>query len=943
MPAPPLEPAAPDAPAAPDGEAHVDDSQALMHMDEDGSNAGVLHEDKIYYPSAAEVYGDDVETLVQEEDAQPLTQPIMEPERERRFALEEAGLPEVRFDRQFMLGLMGLPALVRNVAVVGHLHHGKTSLLDMLVEETHVMEVDVDKPLRYTDTHVIEQARGLSIRSTPFTTVLPDSRGKSYLVNALDTPGHTNFQDEVGAALRLADGVVLVVDVAEGVMCNTEALIRFCVRERLPMVLVLNKLDRLILELRLPPQEAYFKILHTLAEVNHVLSQADGNPARRFAPERGNVAFASTQGGYCFTLHSFAQLYATRQAMDVEAFAARLWGQVYYDASTRTFTRRAPRPDAPRSFVQFVLAPLYKIYSAVLSAEPAALRRTLGALQIRLPAAAFKMDVRPLLKLVLHMFFGRATGLVDMLAAHLPGADEGTEHKAAATYTGPESVVCDAAGPLLVQVAKLYPTVDGAAFRALARVLSGTLTRGAAVKVLGEGYAPDDEEDMARVDVADVWVPAARYAVPTDSVPAGCWALLGGVDASIVKSATIVDAARPPAETHIFRPITHMTRSVVKVAIEPLRPAELPKMLEGLRKINKSYALVATRVEESGEHTLLGTGELYLDCVLKDLREQFADMEIKVSDPIVKLCETVVETSAVQCYAVTPNQRNKLTMIAEPLEAAIADDLERGALNVRLPPRQLAKVFQERYGWDALAARSVWAFGPDEDGPNVLMDDTLPDEVDKPMLYAVREHIKQGFQWAVREGPLADEPVRGVKFRLTHAEVAAEPIYRGGGQLIPTARRVAYAAFLLATPRLMEPIFYVEAQAPPEHVGSVYTLLARRRGHVVQDVPKAGTMLVTVRAYIPAMDASGFETDLRVMSQGQAFCLQMFDHWAVVPGDPLDTTIPLRPLEPAPPLGLARDFVLKTRRGKGLGDVISVASYLENDMAVALAQAGMDV
>ena len=123
----------------------------------------------------------------------------------------------------------------------------------------------------------------------------------------------------------------------------------------------------------------------------------------------------------------------------------------------------------------------------------------------------------------------------------------------------------------------------------------------------------------------------------------------------------------------------------------------------------------------------------------------------------------------------------------------------------------------------------------------------------------------------------------------------------------------------------------------------MYTLLARRRGHVVQDVPKAGTMLVTVRAYIPAMDASGFETDLRVMSQGQAFCLQMFDHWAVVPGDPLDTTIPLRPLEPAPPLGLARDFVLKTRRGKGLGDVISVASYLENDMAVALAQAGMDV
>mgnify|MGYP001507971673 CR=1 FL=1 len=156
MPAPPLEPAAPDAPAAPDGEAHVDDSQALMHMDEDASSAVVRLDAKISYASAAAGAGDDGAPLGQEADAQPLTQPIMEPERERRFALEEAGLPEVRFDRQFMLGLMGLPALVRNVAVVGHLHHGKTSLLDMLVEETHVMEVDVDKPLRYTDTHVIE-------------------------------------------------------------------------------------------------------------------------------------------------------------------------------------------------------------------------------------------------------------------------------------------------------------------------------------------------------------------------------------------------------------------------------------------------------------------------------------------------------------------------------------------------------------------------------------------------------------------------------------------------------------------------------------------------------------------------------------------------------------------------------------------------------------------
>jgi len=96
---------------------------------------------------------------------------------------------------------------------------------------------------------------------------------------------------------------------------------------------------------------------------------------------------------------------------------------------------------------------------------------------------------------------------------------------------------------------------------------------------------------------------------------------------------------------------------VLKVAIEPVAPSELPKMLSGLRSINKSYPLAATKVEESGEHVLIGTGELYLDCVLHDLRRLFAEIEIKVSDPVTKFCETVLETSALKCYADTPNKK----------------------------------------------------------------------------------------------------------------------------------------------------------------------------------------------------------------------------------------------------------------------------------------------
>lgn len=178
--------------------------------------------------------------------------------------------------------------------------------------------------------------------------------------------------------------------------------------------------------------------------------------------------------------------------------------------------------------------------------------------------------------------------------------------------------------------------------------------------------------------------------------------------------------------------------------------------------------------------------------------------------------------------------------------------------------------------------------------------------------------------------------MRNVKFRLLDASLAQEPIYRGGGQIVPTARRVCYSSFLIASPRLMEPIYYVEVQSPADCISAVYTVLARRRGHVTHDIPKAGSPLYTIKALIPVIDANGFETDLRTATQGQAFCLQIFDHWAIVPGDPTDSSIMLRPLEPASGQALARDLVLKTRRRKGLGDQISVAKYLDDEFVLAI-------
>lgn len=153
-------------------------------------------------------------------------------------------------------------------------------------------------------------------------------------------------------------------------------------------------------------------------------------------------------------------------------------------------------------------------------------------------------------------------------------------------------------------------------------------------------------------------------------------------------------------------------------------------------------------------------------------------------------------------------------MIAEPLEKGIAEDIERGRVSMRMTPKERGTFFQEKYDWDLLASRSIWAFGPDENGPNILLDDTLPSQVDKKLLNTVKESIKQGFQWGAREGPLCDEresmlcqaslvilnreiAMRNVKFRILDASLAQELIFRGSGQIVPSARRVCYSSFLM--------------------------------------------------------------------------------------------------------------------------------------------------
>jgi 116 kDa U5 small nuclear ribonucleoprotein component len=143
-------------------------------------------------------------------------------------------------------------------------------------------------------------------------------------------------------------------------------------------------------------------------------------------------------------------------------------------------------------------------------------------------------------------------------------------------------------------------------------------------------------------------------------------------------------------------------------------------------------------------------------------------------------------------------------------------------------------------------------------------------------------------------------------------------------------RRLVYSSFLMATPRIMEPQYITEILCTADAMELIQPVIAKRRGHMVAEKTKPGTPLYSLRVSMPAVDSFGFETDLRLFTQGQAFPLSMFQSWNTLQGDPLDKTILLKPLEPALAPDLPREFMIKTRRRKGLSDEVSIVKFFDD-------------
>jgi len=514
----------------------------------------------------------------------------------------------------------------------------------------------------------------------------------------------------------------------------------------------------------------------------------------------------------------------------------------------------------------------------------------LEKLEIKLTSAEKDLEGKALLKVVMRKFLPAADALLEMMILHLPSPITAQKYRMETLYEGPHDDVnaiairdCDSKGPLMLYVSKMVPTSDKGRFYAFGRVFSGTVKSGLKVRIQGPNYVPGGKTDLFIKAIQRTVLMMGRSTEPIEDVPAGNILGLVGVDQFLLKSGTLTTNE----SAHNLKVMKFSVSPVVQRSVEVKNAQDLPKLVEGLKRLSKSDPCVLAYISDSGEHIIAGAGELHLEICMKDLEEDHAGVPLRFSDPVVQYRETVAAKSSITALSKSPNKHNRLYVIAEPLDEEVSKAIEAGTIAPRDDFKARARVLADEHGWDVTDARKIWCFGPDTTGANLLVDQTKAVQ----FLSEIKDSMVSGFQWATKEGPVAEEPMRSVRFNIMDVTLHADAIHRGGGQLIPTARRVLYAATLLAEPALQEPVFLVEITVPEQAMGGIYGVLTRRRGHVFEENQRVGTPLFNVKAYLPVNESFGFTADLRAGTGGQAFPQQIFDHWQILQGgSPLDNT-----------------------------------------------------
>lgn len=381
----------------------------------------------------------------------------------------------VNFTVEQVREIMNLKDNIRNMSVIAHVDHGKSTLTDSLVSRAGIIASQKAGEARYTDTRKDEQERCITIKSTGVSlyyemdNIPPKHTSNRFLINLIDSPGHVDFSSEVTAALRVTDGALVVVDCVEGVCVQTETVLRQALGERIRPVLMINKMDRVLLELQLEQEEAYQNFQRTIESANVIISTYRDEKLgdTQCYPQHGTVAFGSGLHGWGFTLSKFADMYAAKFGVEKTKLMDKLWGSNFFDPEAKKWLKTPQSKSGkvlPRAFCQFILDPIYKLFSSIMNGEKAKYEKMFTALKITLQGEEKELVAKPLLKAAMRKFLPAADALLEMIILHLPSPVVAQKYRVETLYEGPQDDECAVAirdcnpqGPLMMYVSKMVP------------------------------------------------------------------------------------------------------------------------------------------------------------------------------------------------------------------------------------------------------------------------------------------------------------------------------------------------------------------------------------------------------------------------------------------------------------------------------------------------------
>ncbi|KAI8962438.1 P-loop containing nucleoside triphosphate hydrolase protein [Daldinia sp. FL1419] len=977
---------------------------------------------------------------------------------------------------------------IRNICILAHVDHGKTSLTDALLATNGIISPKLAGKIRYLDSRPDEQIRGITMESSAISLYFsmlrrpaPDAAPvpKEYLINLIDSPGHIDFSSEVSTASRLCDGAVVLVDTVEGVCSQTVTVLRQAWTEKLKPLLVFNKIDRLVTELKMTPGEAYIHLNKLLEQVNAVLGsffqgermEEDLNWRERmdervaaaaareaklgdieseagelqfeerddeelyFAPEKNNVIFSSAIDGWAFTVRQFASLYEKKLGIKRSIMEKVLWGDFYLDPKTKKVLGRKHLKgrNLKPMFVQLVLEQVWAVYQATIGGDhgkgdPGLLEKITKSLNITIPPhIARSRDPKLLLTTVFSSWLPLSTALLVSVVESLPSpkvaqaerlpdllADSpGSSHIDPQVKDAMVNFKTSKSDPVVAYVSKMVSVpeselpenkrrttqlsaeearelarkkraefaraqaaesngvdelataldsanlddsahdteekkVDPEHLIGFARIYSGTLSVGDSVYVLSPKFSPANPHaapEPQKVPVTALYMLMGRNLESLNSVPAGVVFGIGGLGGHMLKSGTLCSQLEGSVN---LAGVNMAGKPIVRVALEPVNPADLDRMIEGLKLLVKSDPCAEYEQFESGEHVLLTAGELHLERCLTDLKERFARCDIQAGAPIVPYRETIVRAEEMRppvnkelgrgvVVGVTSSKQVSITIRVRPLPANVtefllknpgaikrlyserngledteqeseidggqnveADDdlLEGKSLSLDELKKQLQASLESgkgREGWKGVIDK-ITAFGPKRTGPNLLIDATKDGYF--PKVFAAEKQVDDsspkadeglkaahlcdkityGFQLAMYQGPLCNEPVQGVAVIIEDVTVAPadeeasarDRLGRLTGEVIKTVQQSIRQGFLDWSPRLMLAMYSCEIQASTEVLGRVYDVITRRRGRVLSEQMKEGTPFFTIQSTIPVAESFGFAEEMRKRTSGAA-------------------------------------------------------------------------